>query len=43
MWLEIKTATGRVSEAQRKAHKWLAYYGQEVHVIRSVEELEAVI
>jgi hypothetical protein len=43
MWLEIKNATGRVSEAQRKAHKWLAYYGQEVYVIRSLEELTEVL
>jgi hypothetical protein len=34
IYLEIKTATGRVSPAQKAMHRALAYAGHPVHVVR---------
>ena len=38
LWLEIKTATGKVSAEQKQMHERLRGLGQHVHVARSVSE-----
>jgi hypothetical protein len=38
LWLEVKTAKGRLSPAQRKIHQTLTAIGHRVAVVRSVDE-----
>jgi hypothetical protein len=41
--LEVKTSTGRLSESQRDFHKMAETYAVKVHVVRSIDDVEAVI
>lgn len=37
-WLEVKTAEGELSEAQRAWHKWAVRAGLRIAVVRSIQE-----
>ena len=43
LWLEVKTATGTASAAQVAWHNKMRQRGHRVEVVRSVEEVEAVL
>jgi len=43
LWIEMKTATGAVSPAQRAVHKRLQEEGQTVVVCRSVDDVIAAV
>ncbi|MFH1604498.1 MAG: VRR-NUC domain-containing protein [Pseudomonadota bacterium] len=43
LWLELKTPDGKVSDVQRDWHKWARGRGDEIHVIRSIDELRELI
>jgi hypothetical protein len=43
LFIELKTATGRVSMAQRAMHKRLVHCGAEVMLCRSLPEVEAAL
>lgn len=42
-FVELKSPTGRLSRLQEFVHDMLRRWRQEVHVIRSVEEMEKII
>ena len=42
IFLEVKTAKGRTSQNQRRVHKHLREAGAEVHIVRSIEDVQAV-
>jgi hypothetical protein len=42
-WLEVKTATGRLSEAQTEIHYRLAGLGHAVELVRSIEDATAAV
>ena len=39
IFLEVKTAKGRISGNQRRVHKRLIEAGAEVHIVRSIEDV----
>ena len=43
LWLEVKTATGVLSDAQVAWHSRMRQRGHRVEVVRSVEEVEECI
>ena len=44
VWLEVKRpGTGRVSPAQQQRHAELRAAGQEVYVVRSIEDVQAAL
>ena len=43
LWLEVKTAKGRLSPAQRKIHKTLIAIGHRVATVRSLDEAKKEI
>ena len=43
LFLEVKTPTGRVSKIQQYMHKQLEGVNANVHVVRSVEDVTAII
>lgn len=43
VWLEVKSATGRQSEPQRRFQQAIESIGGEYHVVRSADQAEEVI
>ena len=43
IWIEVKTTTGSLSDKQKEHIAELIFRGQEVHIIRSIKQLEAVL
>ena len=43
LWLELKTPTGKVRAGQRREHNKMRDHGAHVYVIRTEEELHALI
>ena len=43
LWLEVKTASGVLSEQQRQVHQLLLDLGHKVAVVRAVEEVRDVL
>ena len=43
LWLELKTATGTLSDGQWRWYHEARAEGYEIHVIRSVDELRSII
>jgi len=43
LWIEIKTLTGRQSDAQKEFQKNVARFGYEYRICRSVEEFIEVV
>ena len=41
--LEVKTNKGRLSDSQQDFHELAATYGIEVHVVRSVEDVQIIL
>ena len=42
-WFEVKTATGKLSEAQKLRHRELEEHGQKVKTVRSLDDVLEVI
>lgn len=42
-WIEVKTLTGAVSEAQHKMHDYLRKNGQHVFICRSTYDVKKVV
>lgn len=43
IWMEVKTAAGRVKPEQAILHKQLREAGAQVHVVRSLEDVQKAI
>ena len=43
LWIEVKTKTGRVRKSQHREHKKMRDHGGHVFVIRTEEELHALL
>jgi len=43
IFLEIKTAVGKLSDKQKIFHRALAMSGAEIHTVRSVSDVKAVL
>ena len=41
--LEVKTSKGRLSESQQDFHQLATAYGVQVHVVRSIDDVEALV
>ena len=43
LFIEAKSAAGKLSAEQRALHTWLAKFGHVVHVVRNIESFRAVL